>query len=190
MERLSQTAAVRAMPIRRPNSQRLFVIGAALLVLLVAVLLAASRGFLNLGAGSRSTVYGQPETGKSLATVHIGAKTVYFPGVVCQSTDPEVVTVSLGVHDDPVSFYLAAFLGPLSPDGQYLAPATALVVGHRPGVSFNQDGSGSVSVSTDLQKQLQATRISGTVTVGMLSFRGTDSTREALSGTISCSPRH
>jgi hypothetical protein len=175
------------MRIHRPRWQRLFVTAAALLVLILAVLFAALRGFSNLGGGPDSMTYGQPETGKSLAVVHVGAKTIYFPGVVCQSTDPEVVTVFLGVHDDPVSFYLTAFLGPLSPNGLYVAPETALVIGHRPGVSFNQDGSGSVNVSSDLQSQLQAIRASGTVTLGTLSFHGTDSGREKLSGTVKCS---
>jgi hypothetical protein len=178
------------MPIHRTRWQRLFVTGAALLVLLLVVLFAALRGFSNLGDGSGSMTYGLPETGKSLVIVHVGSKTIYFSGVVCQSTDPENVAVSLGVHDDPVSFYLAAFLGPLAPDGHYLAPGTVLVAGHRPGVSFDQNGSGSVNVSQDLQRQLQATRPSATVTSGTLSFHGIDSSRAALSGTVNCSTGH
>jgi hypothetical protein len=181
---------LRVIPIYRTRWQRLFVTGAALSILLLVVLFAAVRGFPYLGGGSGSMTYGQPETGKSLAAVHVGAKTIYFPGVLCQSTDPGIVAVSLGVHDDPVSFYLAAFLGPLAPDGQYLAPGTVLVVGHRPGVSFDQSGSGSLKVSPDLQRQLQATRPSATITVGTLSFSGTDSSRAELRGTVNCSTGH
>ena len=124
----------------------------------------------------------------TLAVVHIGGKTAYFPGVVCESTDPELITVSLGVRDDPVSFYLASFLGPQGPDGRYVSPRTSLLIGHRPGITFDQQGSGSTSVSPDLQVALGVARTSSSINVGSLSFRGTDGTGAQLSGTATCSP--
>src|SRR5713226_6668689 len=122
--------------------RRVLIIGAALLIAAIAVLLAAQKS-------PEAPVYGEPERGKSLAFVHAGAKTGYFPGVVCESSDPEILTVSLGVHDDPISFFLAAWVGPT-------APATLLVIGHRPGVAFDQNGSGTMTVSSELQNQLHA----------------------------------
>ena len=156
-------------------------VAATILVLFVGVIILL-RPF------SEHMTYGQPERGKTLATVHVDRKTAYFPGVTCESVDPEVITVSLGVHDDPVSFYLSAFLGPQSPDGQYVAPSTALVVGHRPGIAFDQRGSGSVSVSSDLRAQLQGSTRSSAIGVGSLAFRGTDSSGASLMGTVTCAP--
>lgn len=124
----------------------------------------------------------------TLAAVHVGGKTAYFPGVVCESTDPELIAVSLGVREDPISFYLASFLGPQGPDGRYIAPATTLVLGHRPGIAFDQQGSGSISVSSDLQTALRSTRASSSIKVGSLAFHGTDETGAQLSGTVTCSP--
>jgi len=154
--------------------------------MLAVVVFATGRDFLNPGGGSGPAVYGQPETGKSLATVQVGAKTANFPGVVCESTDPEVVIVSLGVHDDPISFFLSAFLGPRLPDGSYIAPGTTLVVGHRPGVAFDQAGSGTLTVSTDLTSELESSRASAAITAGSMSFRGRDSTGQPLSGSVFC----
>jgi hypothetical protein len=159
---------------------------AAVVVLLLAVVLVAVRGFTN-GGGSPSPVFGQPEKGRALAVVHVGGKTVYFPGVVCDSSDPEILTVSLGVHDDPISFYLASFLGPQSADGRYVSPGTSLVNGHRLGIAFDQSGQGTITVSTDLQAQLLLARPSALVTGGTLTFHGKDQSGVPLDGTVTCS---
>lgn len=153
---------------------------------LVAVGVAIIVGLLRLGGGSAPSTYGQPERGKTLATVHVDGKTAYFPGVICESADPELITVSVGVRDDPVSFYLSAFLGPQSPDGRYVSPITSLVAGHRPGIAFDQRGSGSVSVSADLKAELQRSTRSATIQVGSLAFRGSDSSGASLMGTVTC----
>lgn len=163
------------------------VAAAAVVVMLLAILVVAIGGFTNLGGGTGSPVYGAPEKGKTLALVHVGGKTAYFAGVVCESGDPEIITVSLGRRDDPVSFYIAAFLGPQSPDGSFVSPETSLVVGHRPGISFDQDGRGTVKASSELLTQLLSTRPSAQVTAGTLTFHGTDQSRMPLDGTVTCS---
>jgi hypothetical protein len=164
------------------------VIAAAVVVMLVAILLVAVKGLPILGGNSGFAVYGAPEKGKTLALVHVGGKIAYFPGVVCESGDPEIVTVSLGARNDPVSFYLSVFLGPQSADGRYVSPVTSLVVGHRPGISFDQDGRGAVRVSPELQTQLISTRPSAQVTAGTMTFHGTDRSGMPLDGTVACSP--
>ena len=159
---------------------------AAIVVLLLAMLLVAVRGFTN-GGSSPSPVFGQSEKGKTLAVVHIGGKTAYFPGVVCESSDPEILTVSLGVHDDPISFYLASFLGPQSADGRYVSPETSLVNGHRPGIAFDQGGQGTITISSELQAQLRSARPSARISAGTLTFHGKDQSGAPLDGTVTCS---
>jgi hypothetical protein len=150
----------------------------------------AVAGLLYIRSNATSppvNTFGKPQKGMTLAVVHLGGKTAYFPGVTCESTDPELITVSLGVRDDPVSFYLDSFLGPQDPDGRYVSPATTLVLGHRPGIAFDQQGSGSISVSPDLQAALRSTRLSSSINRGNLAFHGTDGTGAQLSGTVTCS---
>jgi hypothetical protein len=161
----------------------------ALTFIAVAMVAAASLIYIRSNAPSPpSNTFGEPERGTTLAIVRVAGKTAYFPGVVCESTDPELITVSLDVRNDPVSFYLASFLGPQGPDGKYVSPVTSLVLGHRPGITFDQQGSGSVSVSSDLQAALRGTRASSSIKVGSLAFRGTDGTGAQLSGSVICSP--
>jgi hypothetical protein len=156
----------------------------------VAIAVIATAGFMYIRANVPSpsaNSFGEPVKGLTIALVRIAEKTAYFPGVVCQSTDPELITVSLGVRGDPVSFYLASFLGPQSPGGRYVSPETTLVLGHRPGIAFDQQGFGSIIVSSDLQAALRAVRASPTVAVGSLAFRGIDRTGALLNGTVKCS---
>jgi hypothetical protein len=161
----------------------------ALIAVAIAMVAAASLIYSRSSATSPpSNTFGEPERGTTLAVVRVAGKTVYFPGVVCESTDPELITVALGVRGDPVSYNLAAFLGPQGPDGKYVSPMTTLVLGHRPGIAFDQQGSGSVSVSSDLQAALRGTRTSSSIKVGSLAFRGADATGALLSGTVTCSP--
>lgn len=159
-------------------------------VLVTAIVVIAGAGFIYVSANTPAPLpntFGVPERGKTLAVVHLGGKTAYFPGVVCESTDPELISVSLGVRDDPVSFFLASFLGPQTPDRRYVSPLTSLVSGHRPGITFDQQGTGSISVSNDLQAALQGARSSSPVKVGSLSFHGTDRTGASLNGVVTCS---
>lgn len=145
-----------------------------LIVIAVPVIAAAGLVYIRSNAPSPpSQWFGEPQKGMTLGVVHVGAKTAYFPGVVCESTDPELITVSLGVRDDPVSFYLSAFLGPRAPqgpDGRYVSSVTTLVLGHRPGIAFDQQGSGLVTVSPDMQAALRRTRASSNIKVGSLAF--------------------
>ncbi len=161
----------------------------ALVVIVIAVIAAA--GFIYIRENTLSpppNTFGEPEKGKTLAVVHVADKTAYFPGVVCESSDPELITVSVGIRDDPISFYLASFLGPQAPDGKYISPVTSLVLGHRPGIAFDQQGSGPVSVSPKLQAALFGTRQSSSIEIGSLTFRGTDRTGAHLSGVVMCGP--
>ena len=161
----------------------------ALIAIAIAMVAAAGLIYIRSNAPSPpSNTFGEPVSGTTLAVVRVAGKTAYFPGVVCESTDPELITVSLGVRSDPVSFYLASFLGPQGPDGKYVSPVTSLVLGHRPGIAFDQHGSGSVSVSSDLQAALSGTRASSSIKVGSFAFRGTDGTGAQLSGSVTCSP--
>lgn len=166
--------------------RRLVIMAGAVAVLGLAIALAVFGGFLKPEGSSSTTVFGLPERGKTLATIHVNGKTGYFPGVVCQAADSEVMTVSFGVRDDPVSFYLAALLGPQTPAGTYVAPVTSLVSGHRPGLVFDQDGSGSVTVSPDLKAQLRLVRGPSIIRVGSLSFQGKDASGASLTGTVTC----
>jgi len=160
----------------------------ALGVLAIAVIAVAGVIFIRANATSPSSnTFGGPEKGIALAVVRVAEKTAYFPGVVCESTDPELVTVTLGVRDDPISFYLASFLGPQTPDGKYVSPETTLLLGHRPGIAFDQQGSGSISVSSELQAALRSTRASPSIKVGTFAFRGTDRSGAQLNGTVRCS---
>lgn len=155
----------------------------------LTVIVAAGLIYMRSNATSPPTnTFGEAEKGMTLAVVHVGGKTAYFPGVVCESTDPELIAVSLGLRGDPVSFYLASFLGPQGPDGRYVSPQTSLLIGHRPGITFDQQGTGSISVSPDLQVALGVGRTSSIIKVGTLSFRGNDGTGAQLSGTVTCSP--
>lgn len=151
----------------------------------------AGAGFIYIRVNAPATspnTFGEPERGKTLATVHLSGRTAYFPGVVCDSSDPELIIASLGNREDPISFYLASFLGPQAPDGTYVSPVTSLVVGHRPGMAFDQRGSGSISVSDDLRAALHGARKSSSVTVGSLSFRGIDGTGAELYSVVTCAP--
>jgi hypothetical protein len=161
----------------------------ALIAIAIATVAAASLIYSRSTATSPpSNTFGEPERGTTLAVVRVAGKTAYFPGVVCESTDPELITVALGVRGDPVSYYLAAFLGPQGPDGKYVSPMTTLVLGHRPGIAFDQQGSGSVIVSSELQAALRGGRTSSSIKVGSLGFRGADATGALLSGSVTCSP--
>jgi hypothetical protein len=157
----------------------------------IAATLVAAAGLIYMHSNApppSPSTFGLPENGKAIAIARVGGKTAYFNGVACESTDPELITVSLGVRDDPVSFYLSSFLGPQTPDGRYVSPVTTLVIGHRPGIAFDQRGSGSITVSPDLQGELRRTRLSSNIKVGSLAFRGTDGSGAQLSGTVTCSP--
>lgn len=159
----------------------------ALIALAAIAIAAAGLAYLHLSAGSPSpSTFGGPEKGVSLAVVHIAGKTAYFPGVVCESTDPELITSSLGLRDDPISFFMAAFLGPQGSDGSYVSPVTSLLLGHRPGIAFDQNGSGSISVSSELRAALRIPRQSSVINVGSLSFRGKDISGAQLVGSVSC----
>jgi len=160
-------------------------------LVVIAIALIAAAGFIYIRQNTTSpptTTFGEPEKGKTLAVVHVADKTAYFPGVVCESSDPELITVSLGNRDEPISFYLASFLGPQAPDGKYILPETSLVLGHRPGIAFDQQGSGSVSVSTELLAALLSKRHSPSIEIGNLTFRGSDRTGAKLSGVVMCGP--
>jgi len=162
---------------------------AAVVAIAIALIAAASFIYIRQNATSPPpSTFGEPEKGKSLAVVHLADKTAYFPGVACESSDPELITVSLGIRDEPISFYLASFLGPQAPDGKYVSPQTSLVIGHRPGIAFDQQGSGSVSVSPELQVALLSKRQSPSIEIGNLAFRGTDRTGAQLSGVVMCGP--
>jgi hypothetical protein len=157
----------------------------------IAATVVAAAGFIYMHSNAPTpspSTFGVPEKGKTLAAVRVGGKLAYFNSVACDSTDPELITVSLGVRDDPVSFYLSSFLGPQAPDGRYVSPVTTLVIGHRPGIAFDQRGSGSLTVSSELQGELQRTRPSSNIKVGSLAFRGTDRSGAQLSGAVTCSP--
>jgi hypothetical protein len=161
----------------------------ALLVIGIAVIAAASFIYIReTTALPAPNTFGEPQKGKTLAVVHVGDKTAYFPDVACESSDPEVITVSVGIRDDPISFYLASFLGPQAPDGKYISPMTSLVLGHRPGIALDQQGSGWVSVSPELQVALLSTRQSSNIEIGSLTFHGTDRTGALLNGIIMCGP--
>jgi hypothetical protein len=87
---------------RRRRAGALIAMGATLVV-------AAGLIYLHSTAQPRSpSTFGVPEKGKAIAIVLVGGKTAYFNGVTCESTDPELIIVSLGVRYDPVSFYLSA----------------------------------------------------------------------------------
>jgi hypothetical protein len=170
----------------RRKRRRLLISGAAVLVLLLALFVTVVGGWPNFAGRQELRAYGQSEPGKSLAVVHVGAKTAYFPAVACSASSPEVLTVSLGVEADRISFYLAAFLGPQETDGRYVAPITSLVKGHRPGIVFDQNGSGSVIVSPQLVAQLRVASSTRIIAAGTLSFTGTDVSRVPLSGNVVC----
>jgi hypothetical protein len=160
--------------------------GAAVLVLLLALLITVQNAWPNFADPQRSPVYGQPESGRSLAVVHVGPKTAYFPAVICSASNRDVLTVSRGVQADAISFYLAAFLGPQGTDGRYVSPITSLVKGQRPGINFDQSGSGSVIVSAQLVAQLRAVSSARVIAAGSLSFSGKDVSGEPLTGSVAC----
>ena len=161
----------------------------AIAVIVISVIAAASFIYIRENTASPPpNTFGEPQKGKTLAVVHVADKTAYFPGVVCVSSDPEVITVSVGIRDDPISFYLSSFLGPHAPDGKYISPVTSLLLGHRPGIAFDQQGSGAVSVSPELQVALLSTRQSSSVEIGSLTFHGTDRTGTQLHGVVMCGP--
>ena len=129
--------------------------------------------------------------GQTLAMVQVGAKTAYFPGVVCDSPDAESIRVSLGqavrVPFDPVSFYLVASVG--WPPAQSPDAITSIVQGRRPGVDFSQAGAGWMTVDATLQKELQSNRPTDAVEAGTFTFGGTDrGSGLRLTGKVSCRP--
>jgi hypothetical protein len=125
-----------------------------------------------------------------MAVVSFKGITAYFPGVTCRSDDPETIRVELGhpisYQVDAISFYLAAFLGPVGVTGNDPPSFTSIVVGHRPGIQFTQAGMGSITVDPRLKGALAASRTTDAVDDGTLTFDGTDSSHMKLDGSVSC----
>jgi hypothetical protein len=160
------------------------------MVIAVALAVTAISTAISMSVSPVISTLGEPVIGKSLATVHIQGRTAYFPGVACVSNDPTELTVSFGhpfaFQVDPVAFVLAASLVPEASTAGTSAPFTSMVLGHRPGVVFNQQGTGSVTVDSALQASLATTGPTGAMDTGTLAFHGTDVSGAQLYGVVAC----